>query len=215
MDEVAYSAHAVVEGFSEAAVEAGIKELKRIADSRGRDLPNSIPTIVRAHPFVPLNSILGPEGHRWAPIHGVVPLSEANRVWQAIYDLFDEFKEAREKFDITYGFLVSTMSTNAFLIEPVLFWPDERFALHEDTMEEHMLKKLPKLDVNPAAKAVVDDIKRRLCRLFLDHGAVHLQIGRAYLYREGRDQEAWRIVEALKDVVDPRHKMNPGSLGFD
>ena len=215
MDEVVYTANAVVEGNSKAAVEAGIAEARRIGKAKGREIANSIPKIIRANPFMPLNNVLGPEGQRWIPIHGIVPLSKAKETWKKIYDLFAEYKERMDKYEIIHGFLISGASTNMFLIEPVMLWPDERFAIHERTLDDTVLKRIPKYDFVPEATALVDEIKNRLCRLFLEQGAAHLQIGKTYLYREGRDRETWKLLEGIKDLVDPQRRVNPGSLGLD
>mgnify|MGYP002623947250 CR=1 FL=1 len=216
MDEVVYSAHAVVEGHSAAAVEAGIAALRKIAEGKGgRPIANSIPKIIRANPFTPLNNVLGPDGRRWIPIHGLFPHSKAKTVWQAVYDLFDRYKDQMESHNITYGFLVTSMSTNAFLIEPVMFWPERHFSIHARTVQENVLSRLPKMDDNPAASALVDEIKKALARLFLEHGGSHFQIGRAYLYKDGRVPETWRLVEGIKDLVDPERRVNPGSLGLE
>jgi FAD/FMN-containing dehydrogenase len=61
----------------------------------------------------------------------------------------------------------------------------------------------------------VFEIRERLAGLFLERGAVHLQIGRTYPYRAGLAPAAWRLVEALKRAVDPEGRINPGSLGLD
>ncbi len=42
-----------------------------------------------------------------------------------------------------------------------------------------------------------------------------MQIGKAYPYREGLRPESWRLVSAVKDIVDPEHRVNPGSLALD
>lgn len=216
MDDVAYSIHAVVEGRHKSAVDADLEEVRKIAKQQGgREIENSMPKIMRGIPFVPLNSMLGPEGERWAPIHGLVAHSDAKKTWKAIYDLFDEFKDKMDDHGITYGFLVGTISTNGFIIEPVLYWPDKRMAIHERTVEDNLLKTMKDFEPNPACTDVVHELKRRLCQLFLDHSAAHLQIGKTYLYKEGRDPETWKLVEGIKDLVDPNRRVNPGSLGLD
>ena len=214
MDDVAYSIHAVVEGRQKSAVEADLEEVRRIAKTYGREIENSMPKIMRGIPFVPLNSMLGPEGERWAPIHGLVAHSDAKKTWRAIYDLFDEFKDKMEQHEITYGFLVGTVSTNGFIIEPVLYWPDQRMEIHERTVEDGLLSSMKVFEPNPECTEVVHELKRRLCQLFLDHAAAHLQIGKTYLYKEGRDPEAWKLVEGIKDLVDPNRRINPRFIGI-
>ena len=68
---------------------------------------------------------------------------------------------------------------------------------------------------NPECTEVVHELKRHLCQLFLNHGAAHLQIGKTYLYKQGRDPQAWKLVEGIKNLVDPNRRVNPGSLGLE
>ena len=44
--------------------------------------------------------------------------------------------------------------------------------------------------------------------------ASHFQIGRAYPYRESRDDASKALLDAIKYAVDPQGRMNPGGLGF-
>ena len=214
MKDVSYSVHVVVEGTSAAGVAADAEAIREAIAPLGEEIENSIPKITRGMPFSPLNNVLGPGGERWLPIHGMVPMSGAKAVWQAIYDLFDAHEEQFKKYDIDTGFLVTGMSTNAFLIEPVLYWPEAWTEIHARTVQEPVLKRLTKFDPNPQATAFVAEFKAKLCELFLEHKAAHFQIGRAYLYKQGRDEQTWKVLEGVKKVVDPEGKLNPGSLGL-
>ncbi len=216
MDEVAYSVNVTVEGRSAAAVAADLDEVRQIAAAhQGREIANSIPKIIRGTPFAPLNNMLGPEGQRWVPVHGIVPHSKAELVWAAIYALFEEYADALESQDISTGFLLTIVSTNAFLIEPVMLWPEQRLEIHNRSVEPQVLTRLTDYPENGAASKVVDEIKQRLCRLFLEFGAAHFQIGKTYLYAEGQDKAARALLESVKNAVDPARKINPGSLGLD
>ena len=44
---------------------------------------------------------------------------------------------------------------------------------------------------------------------------MHLQIGKTYPYRAGRHPATWKLLEAIKDAVDPQRLVNPKSLGLD
>jgi FAD/FMN-containing dehydrogenase len=48
----------------------------------------------------------------------------------------------------------------------------------------------------------------------MDQGAIHLQIGKSYLYREGLEEKSFNIVEKIKNHMDPNGLINPGSLGL-
>ena len=49
----------------------------------GREIENTIAKVIRANPFPPLNSMIGPDGERWAPVHGIVSLSRAPDLFAA------------------------------------------------------------------------------------------------------------------------------------
>lgn len=58
------------------------------------------------------------------------------------------------------------------------------------------------------------NIRNGLSQLFMEHGCVHLQIGRMYPFLEGREPETRNLLQEVKDLVDPQHLVNPGSLGL-
>ncbi|HBO14564.1 MAG TPA: FAD-binding oxidoreductase, partial [Halieaceae bacterium] len=98
--------------------------------------------------------------------------------------------------------------------EPVFFWPDELYPLHEDSIEPKHLARLPRHPANPEARAHVAALRAELVELLSSLGAVHLQVGKAYRYRDGLRPEAFELVAALKRAVDPEGRVNPGSLGL-
>ena len=57
-------------------------------------------------------------------------------------------------------------------------------------------------------------MKQALVDLFYEQGAIHLQIGRTYRYRDSLDPAADALLVDLKKSLDPRGLMNPGSLGL-
>jgi FAD/FMN-containing dehydrogenase len=210
-----YPFHVIVEGRSKASVDADIAEARRIAAlSDGREIENTIAKVIRAVPFPPLNSVLGPSGERWVPTHGVTPLSQAPAIFEAVEAIFDEMRDTFEKAGISTGYLFSSLSTNALIIEPVFYWPEGRFAIHEEAIEPAHLAKLPVLPANPSATSVVADARKRLIELFTRFGCGHFQIGRSYPYRQSRDEESWRLLQTIKDAVDPSGVLNPGNLGL-
>lgn len=215
-DEAAHSVHAVVEGRHRSAVDADLALLREIArEHGGKEVENTIPKVVRATPFTPLNNMIGPEGERWAPIHGIVPHSRAVETWDAVQQVFDDMADAFDRHGITTGYLVTTLATTGFLIEPVFYWPESLLALHREAIEASHLAKIEEFAPNAGATAAVAAARRKVAEIFLAHGAAHFQIGKAYLYREGRKPAAWALLEALKSAVDPRRRINPGSLGLE
>jgi D-lactate dehydrogenase (cytochrome) len=215
MDDAGYTLHVVTEGASGGQVDEALKVLAKImSDEGGKEIENTIPKALRAAPFTPLNNILGPDGERWVPIHGIVPLSQGEACWVAIEAMFEANRSRMDALKITTGYLVTTVTTTGFLIEPVFFWPGARFGLHERTVEPHYLKKLPKLTHNEAAAALVTTLRDNILDIFEAHGATHFQIGRTYRYAQTRDPLTLALLKAVKSYVDPKGLMNPGALGL-
>ena len=208
-----HSLHVVCEGRSAAGVAADLAALRTLmAGHEGTEIANTIPQVLRAHPFTPLNSILGPDGERWVPVHGIVPLSQADAACDAVEALFDDCAAECDALGVHHGFMYTTLSTNAFLIEPVFFWPDSHMAIHGATVEADLLARMPTPQANPAATAWVRTLRRRVIDVFETFSAAHFQIGRTYGYRRSRDAASLELLDAIKHVLDPRHVINPGAL---
>jgi FAD/FMN-containing dehydrogenase len=210
-----FSLHLIAEGRAAAAVAADIAEAKRIAlAANGREIENSIARLIRVTPFPPLNSILGPAGERWAPVHGIASLAAAPAVLADVEAVFADMQAALTDAGVFYGYLYTSLSTNALIIEPVFYWPEERYTIHETLMEKPHLARLPRLDENPAATALVVAARTRVIEVFARHGCGFFQIGRSYPYRESRDAASLALLEAVKARLDPAHALNPGALGL-
>lgn len=215
MDEAKFSLHVLTEGRIQAAADDDLERARKIACAHGAtETENTIPKIIRANPFGPLNAMLGPEGQRWAPIHGLLPHSKAIRCYDAIEALFDQHRTEMDALGIFAGTLVSMVGGAGTIVEPCLYWPDESNPVHKDTIEDAHLAKLPTLDANPEARALAQKLKKTLVDLFYDHGAAHTQIGRTYRYRDSLDPTADSLLQDLKKSLDPKGLMNPGSLGL-
>lgn len=210
-----YTLHLVCEGRSKAGVEADISEIRRIGSIHGGvEIENTVGKIMRAEPFPTTNAVLGPLGERWVPVHGVVPLSQANEILEKIEELFAASKDAFSAAYISPAIMFTHLSTNAIIIEPLFYWPEERFAIHEAAVEPSYLEKLPSLVANPTATSVVAETRKRIIAIFESFGCGHFQIGRTYPYRSSRDDGSWRILESIKTTVDPQYAFNPGGLGM-
>ncbi len=215
LEGVDYSLHLGTEGRDEATVAGAMKEIRRIAAGcRGREVENTIPKVLRGDPFVPMTSAIGPEGERWLPVHGVVALSDAASTWAAIQAMFVEYESRFEQHGIVVGVLTAIVGAQAFVLEPVFYWPAPRTAYYERVLDVATRAKFKDFPPNPDGEALVFEARRRLTQLFLGRGAAHLQIGRTYRYREGLRPEAWRLLEALKHAADPQGLVNPGALGL-
>lgn len=210
-----YPLHVACEGRSKAAVEHDMAEVRRIAAAfGGTEIENTIAKVIRAMPFPPLNSMLGPTGEAWVPIHGVASLSTAPAILAQIQAVYERRKAEMEAQDVHTGFLFTTMATNAIIIEPVFFWPQGWRKVHESAVEPAHLGRLQQRPANPEATALVAALRKDIVAIFAAHGTGHFQIGRTYPYRESRDDLSKTLLDAIKGVMDPNGLFNPGVLGF-
>ncbi len=210
-----FSLHVLAEGRLTAAANHDIELARAIVKRHGgREVENTIPKIVRANPFGPLNSMLGPNAERWAPIHGLLPHSKARDCYNAIDALFDRHRAQMDKLGVHIGTLIANVGGQGIVIEPCIYWPDSTNPLIRDTVEEDHLRRLPKLEDNPESWELAQQLKCSLIDLFFEFGATHFQIGRAYRYRDSLDPQADALLQSIKRQVDPDGIINPGSLGL-
>ena len=208
-----YVMNVAVDGNCAAAVDASLQHIRRIAKS-GREIEPTVPRAVRGTPFLPPNDLLGPKGQRWAPSHGIVPHSRAVALVDALKLFCAARKDLFELNGIEWGWVPFAISTNAILIEPMFYWPDAREAYHERMIAPSHLGKLPVLPPNPDAAEAMRLMRQDLTRFWMEQGCAHLQIGKTYRYMESRKPCVRVLLEQIKASVDPKGRMNPGSLGF-
>ncbi|MBB5687709.1 FAD-binding oxidoreductase [Sphingobium boeckii] len=210
-----YPLHVICEGRSKGAVEADMAEARQIAAVfGGAEIENSIAKVIRAMPFPPLNSMLGPTGEAWVPVHGVCSLSTSPAIFGEIQRLYERRDADMKAQDIHVGFLFTTMASNAIVIEPVFFWPQGWRPVHESAVEPSHLARLDQRPDNPEGTALVTALRKEIVDIFARYGAGHFQIGRTYPYRQSRDDLSKSLLDALKGVMDPDGIFNPGVLGF-
>jgi len=210
-----FSLHMVAAGRVDAAVEADLAAARDIAARfKGEDMPNSIPKAVRADPFKPLNSVLGPHGDRWAAMNAKVAHSDAMTIITAGDRLLEPYRARMAQHGIWVSRLFIAIDSYAFSYEPVLHWDDEWLPVHRRTPEPGHLAKLKEPAANPAARALVHEIRLKFAELFAAHGASSNQIGKTYPYLDALKPETRALVTGIKGLLDPQRQLNPGVLGF-
>lgn len=213
LKNVFYGVHLSVEDHTKGGVDEKVKQAKGLAKSLGgRPLPASVTKICHAEPFLPPDSILGPSGERWVPLHCIVPHSKAVEALDAITALYDKYADVKEKHGIRNGFLLVTVGNYGFLIEPIWFWPDARLKMYDTVIRSEHLDKLPTHEADEEGRAIVKNMRDELSKLFAEMGAVSMQLGKQYRYDLSRKPEAWDMLKKIKGVVDPNGLMNPGAL---
>lgn len=215
LDDVPFSLHCIAEARSETAARDDMTAIEKIVgEAGGRAIENTIPKILRSNPFPPVNSMVGPDGERWVPVHGFLPHSRLVESWQAIQQLYADHREPMAALGVEAGAMLAAVSPQACLIEPVFFWPDALNPLHRSAVEPAHLSRLKGFDANAEAAALVHTLRAAIIAIFAERQAVHLQIARTYPLRAGHDETAWRLLETIKRQLDPAGLMNPGSLAL-
>jgi FAD/FMN-containing dehydrogenase len=209
-----FSVHYVVEGVDRTAARAAAGALRDLLGRHGQETAATVPNVVQSMPFAPLYNVLGPRGERWVPIHTVLPFSKVLPFRRDLEKLYGEHAERMRAARVDYGAMFMTVSTNAFLYEPVFYWEDARNACHERLVPADYLATLPEYPANPAGAALVAEMKRAIIDLMHRHGGAHLQIGKVYPYLADREAEAEKLLRDLKRSVDPQGRLNPGALGL-
>jgi FAD/FMN-containing dehydrogenase len=214
LDEGSFSIHLSLDGRDAADADAKADIVRQIMSVHGREVENTVPKVMRANPFAELNSMLGPGGERWVPVHGTVPFSKAVAMYDACEAVFSRHATTMEKYEIDRGYLCCSVAASGILLEPVLYWPDARLAFHERVLDADYLAKLARFPANPAAAEAVAVIRGELAEVFMQAGAVSFQLGKFYRYQQGLEPSAAWLLKQLKALVDPQGRMNPGTLGL-
>lgn len=215
LPEQAYSLHLTCAARSAAALEADLEACRQAClASGGREVPNSIPTAIRANLFPAPDGVLGTEGERWAALNAKVAHSDASRIMAAGMQLVEPYRDRMREHGVWMTHLLIAIGTTAFSFEPVLRWHDEWLPIHGRTLSAAARQRLSEPAANVAARELVAEIRQKFVDLFANLGAASNQLGKTYPYYDSLRPEAARFVGALKDTIDPSGVMNPGVLGL-
>ena len=209
-----YAMHVIVEERSGEAADAALAEVTALSSEGSRRLPDSVPRVMAANPYVGLASTLGPEGERWIPAHGVFPLSAVNEAWDRVDELFAEYAEPIERFGIVTGLLTAVMGRGSCILEAVFYWPGTRNLWHDRMLDPAKPGRYRAFEDDPEVTGIVMELRSRLIETFHLAGAAHMQIGKRYPYLDGLQPETRRLLKAVKHHVDPQRLLNPGALGL-
>jgi len=210
-----FSAHFSTEGLTNAEARSKLAHVRRIASRFGAEVANSIPTFFHAQPFMQLTPILGPNGERWKPTHGVLPFSQVKKHHADIEALMVEYRERMERHRVKLTRMLMTFSTHCFIYEPTFLWEDEQTIYHRRVYPAELLPNKPTHPANPEGRALVAEIKQRIGEFCIQNGASHMQVGKDYPYLRTRTPEVRDLVTRLKRTLDPDGLMNPGALGLN
>ncbi len=214
--EVNYSLHMTFDSYDKDVAHRALETARVVCqDNGGYEVDNTLPTVFRAHPFGGVRTVLlGKDGEVWLPVHGFMPLSKAVEIGNATEAFFNERRELMEKYGIKSSYLTCFSGTE-FVIEPSLYWRDELGEFRLSLIEEEFQEKWKGFDAEPEIRRVALKMRDEMRDLYDAHGCCHLQLGKYYPYQEMMANEPLKqLLNDVKDALDPKRTMNPGSLGL-
>ena len=147
-------------------------------------------------------------------MHGFFPLSKAIPAAQATETFLAENKALMDQWGIKTSYLTCFAGVE-FVIEPSFYWHDELGEFRLSLIEPEFAEKWKDIPANEARRGIVLGLRDRLRDLFDKQGALHLQIGKYYPYMEHMTSPAVpRVLNGVKDLLDPQRLVNPGALGL-
>ena len=214
LTDIHNSLHLVIESTSEAAAETACAAVAACAEDRGgAAIPDTIPRFTRAKPFRPLKSLLGPDGERWLPLHGLLPPSRAKAAADAARRRLSESESEMARHGVRVTWL-TTQVADRLLLEPQFFWPDALTPFHLRAVTPAQKERFANRVPNERGRALVHELRAALACVLAEHGAIHYQIGTYYPYLRRIDPGQRAILEAAKQALDPERLINPGVLGL-
>ncbi len=209
--EPAWTLHLTAEGVTPAAAEAGVEAARTIVVRHGaQEVPATIPKALRARPYS-IRGLVGAEGERWVPVHGMLPLAQARACLAAVEAQHAAMAAEMAAAGVTTSHIISSLGAYV-TIEPMFYWRDALDALHLQHLTEPNRTRFGSFPANPAARDLVRRAREVLSGIMDQHGAVHAQLGRFYKLGSRMEPGAAQLLHSVKAMLDPRGRMNPGAL---
>lgn len=210
-DSVPWALHLTAEADTERAAAERIAAARAVC-AAGREIDNVIPKTLRAKPFS-IRGMVGPEGERWVPVHGILPLSRAVGALAALEAVIAEDQPALDRVGLAVNWVISSMGAYV-TIEPMFYWRDALEPIHLGALSPRNRERFGAFAANPEGRALARRLRLRLRDVLDAQDAVHAQIGRFYRFTEQMDDGSAALLRRIKAALDREGRMNPGVLGL-
>ena len=215
LPDAGWTVHVVAAGRSSRAVADDLAIARRLAATLGgTELAPTVPRVARADLFANLNGVLDRDGRRWAALNAKVAHSDARAVIEGFDRLVAPQAAAMARLGVSVTRLCSALGSLAFSFECVFHWSDAWLPLHRAAPDPAWLAGLVEPPPNPAARALVAELRASTVAFFRELGAASNQIGRTYPFIEALQPATATLLRQLKTQLDPKGLMNPGVLGL-
>ena len=207
-----WSLHVTIEAATPEAATAQMELARAAIGERAMEIDNVVPKTLRAKPYS-IRGLVGPQGERWVPVHGILPLSRARACMAALRAHLAAHAAELASTGVSAQWLLS--SVGAYVtIEPMFYWRDALDAIQLAHLSERNRTRFGGVAENPAARSLVRRLRAELRDILGAHDAVHAQIGRFYRLTELMDPGSRDLLARVKRALDPEARMNPGALGL-
>ncbi len=207
-----WSLHLTIEAPTPNGAAASLQRVREICRNSGIESPDVFPRALHAKPYS-VRGMVGPDGERWVPVHGIFRPSAAQAAMQALQHHLQTAATTMERLGANVSWLVS--SSGAYvLIEPMIYWRDSLDPLHMKYLSPKNRERFGAFAAHTEAREFVRALRLQLRDIMDAHGASHSQIGRFYDLGSTLDENAIRVIEKIKSMLDPADLMNPGVLGL-
>ena len=211
-----FTAHMSVDCRDNFELQSSMSLINQICNKhRGLVIDGELMRAIREKPFPAPEMLLGANGDRWVPMHGVIPFSLYKGLLVEIEKFFKLREVQLKKEKISWSHVSNLIGNSRILVEVNLYWRDSIPDSFEDFLDEEFINGHNRHPHNSDVYNGVKLLRSELINLFQKFGSTHLQIGKTYPYLTTRMGNVSELILKLKTELDPAHRINPGVLGLE